>query len=555
MSHRLELGRTHGRMTLGVGLAIALAGLAVALVLALAPPPERGLDVPAAEAARARPTRLDLKYHDFGFGPVSITLGDRGKAHFGKGLADDNHGPIPVSNGEIFVVEVDSGQTIDSKIVLELVAGSSSVVIKIHTSCSSPLGTGVDFFYGDDEDRTREALSLFAPGGPLTAGLEVTRLDLPAGQDTGQCVAGPPVTPTPTNTPTDTPTHTPTHTPTNTPTHTPTHTPTGTPPTHTPTDTPTDTPTPTPTNTPTDTPTPEVTPTPTNLPEELKDIVAGCIAKDGLPDIVPAQCKLEEGEQVTVVGIASFAQDFDKDGIAGFHEMFISITWPEELDPVKQVQFQCPESPEGGRVIPTIGRADPPVTLTCALSASSQADEEEMAGAGWLAVTVTCNEVGIHRVRFETEIIREDKTVVPDKKTFNSVAKLTISCIPDGSPTPTRTPFSEASPTIVGPTPTPRIPNLSGDVNCDRKVNSRDALMILQLNAGLKNVLPCIKNADTNCDGAINALDAFLILQHEVGFLNSLPQCSEKRLSNSPAGGWLHQLRSFGERVAAAGPG
>ena len=79
--------------------------------------------------------------------------------------------------------------------------------------------------------------------------------------------------------------------------------------------------------------------------------------------------------------------------------------------------------------------------------------------------------------------------------------------------------------------------------------------MILQLNAGLKNILPCIKNADTNCNGAINALDAFLILQHEVGFLHSLPQCSEKRSPDSSAGGWLHQLRSFGERVAAAGPG
>ena len=61
-------------------------------------------------------------------------------------------------------------------------------------------------------------------------------------------------------------------------------------------------------------------------------------------------------------------------------------------------------------------------------------------------------------------------------------------------------------------------------MNCDRKVTSRDALMILQLNAGLKNILPCIKNTDTNGDGAINALDALLVLQYEVGFLDSLPQ-------------------------------
>jgi hypothetical protein len=64
---------------------------------------------------------------------------------------------------------------------------------------------------------------------------------------------------------------------------------------------------------------------------------------------------------------------------------------------------------------------------------------------------------------------------------------------------------------------------LKGDVNCDGKVNSRDALMILQLNAGLKNILPCIKNADVNLDGRINALDAFLILQFHAGLINHLP--------------------------------
>ncbi len=60
-------------------------------------------------------------------------------------------------------------------------------------------------------------------------------------------------------------------------------------------------------------------------------------------------------------------------------------------------------------------------------------------------------------------------------------------------------------------------------MNCDGKVNSRDALMVLQLNAGLKNALPCIKNADVNEDGRINAIDAELILQFHAGLLGHPP--------------------------------
>jgi hypothetical protein len=65
--------------------------------------------------------------------------------------------------------------------------------------------------------------------------------------------------------------------------------------------------------------------------------------------------------------------------------------------------------------------------------------------------------------------------------------------------------------------------NIKGDVNCDGKVNSRDALMVLQLNSGLKNILPCIKNADVNNDNRINSLDAFLILEFGAGLIHHLP--------------------------------
>ena len=47
--------------------------------------------------------------------------------------------------------------------------------------------------------------------------------------------------------------------------------------------------------------------------------------------------------------------------------------------------------------------------------------------------------------------------------------------------------------------------------------------MVLQLNAGLKSILPCIQNADVSQDGRINARDAALILQFHVGLLRNLP--------------------------------
>ena len=47
--------------------------------------------------------------------------------------------------------------------------------------------------------------------------------------------------------------------------------------------------------------------------------------------------------------------------------------------------------------------------------------------------------------------------------------------------------------------------------------------MVLQLNAGLKNILPCIQNADVNWDSRINSMDAALILQFHAGFLGRLP--------------------------------
>ncbi|OGO51523.1 MAG: hypothetical protein A2148_01185 [Chloroflexi bacterium RBG_16_68_14] len=75
--------------------------------------------------------------------------------------------------------------------------------------------------------------------------------------------------------------------------------------------------------------------------------------------------------------------------------------------------------------------------------------------------------------------------------------------------------------TCVVPAPPPP-PVTPGDVNCDGRVTSRDAQLVLQLEARLIRSLPCQENADVNGDGEINSVDAALILQFVAGLLDSL---------------------------------
>ena len=65
-----------------------------------------------------------------------------------------------------------------------------------------------------------------------------------------------------------------------------------------------------------------------------------------------------------------------------------------------------------------------------------------------------------------------------------------------------------------------RIP---GDLNRDFKINSLDALMVLQSAVGLINLDSAqTVQADVSKDGAINSYDALMILQYAVGQLSSL---------------------------------
>lgn len=83
-------------------------------------------------------------------------------------------------------------------------------------------------------------------------------------------------------------------------------------------------------------------------------------------------------------------------------------------------------------------------------------------------------------------------------------------------PTPTATP-----PVPATPTPTP--PRTPGDVDCRGSVNSIDAALVLQFDAGLLHSLSCPQNGDTNRDGRTNSLDAALILQLAAGLIATLP--------------------------------
>ena len=66
-------------------------------------------------------------------------------------------------------------------------------------------------------------------------------------------------------------------------------------------------------------------------------------------------------------------------------------------------------------------------------------------------------------------------------------------------------------------------PWLMGDVTCNGDINSRDALAVLQLEAGLRSSLTCMQNAYVDGNYDISSSDAALILQYDAGLLDHLP--------------------------------
>ncbi len=64
-----------------------------------------------------------------------------------------------------------------------------------------------------------------------------------------------------------------------------------------------------------------------------------------------------------------------------------------------------------------------------------------------------------------------------------------------------------------------RVSGPAGDVNCDARVTSVDAALILQAEAGLLASLPCPEYADLNMSQSSDSLDAALILQTTAGLI------------------------------------
>ena len=63
-----------------------------------------------------------------------------------------------------------------------------------------------------------------------------------------------------------------------------------------------------------------------------------------------------------------------------------------------------------------------------------------------------------------------------------------------------------------------------GDVNGDKKINSSDALQVLQHSVGLVSLKgDYLKAADVSGDGKVNSSDALLILNYSVGIISRFP--------------------------------
>ena len=62
-----------------------------------------------------------------------------------------------------------------------------------------------------------------------------------------------------------------------------------------------------------------------------------------------------------------------------------------------------------------------------------------------------------------------------------------------------------------------------GDANCDGERNALDSILMLQLFAGLKLLVPCQSVADVNGSGVIGPIDAMLVLQYDAGLISHLP--------------------------------
>ncbi|MEX0683886.1 MAG: S8 family serine peptidase [Dehalococcoidia bacterium] len=90
-----------------------------------------------------------------------------------------------------------------------------------------------------------------------------------------------------------------------------------------------------------------------------------------------------------------------------------------------------------------------------------------------------------------------------------------ISTTPTEEPTPTPTETPSPMPTVQA------IP--CGDVDCNYRVDSRDALWIISFMAFVEPTAPCLGKGYVNCDEALDQIDALVILRYSGGVPLNIP--------------------------------
>ena len=121
------------------------------------------------------------------------------------------------------------------------------------------------------------------------------------------------------------------------------------------------------------------------------------------------------------------------------------------------------------------------------------------------------------------------QTLTPVLPTSDGTATVTPTAeLPTDTPTlpptatPTDTPTATPSATsTASPVPTPF--GILGDVNCSGDVTAIDAALVLQLSAGLVELLGCEQLADVDLDGTAGAIDSAIILQYVAHLVSNLP--------------------------------
>lgn len=131
------------------------------------------------------------------------------------------------------------------------------------------------------------------------------------------------------------------------------------------------------------------------------------------------------------------------------------------------------------------------------------------------------------------------KTQTPTKTATGSPPAPTGTVTLTASPSETPTSMATHEPTTDTPTPAPPsatatppstptvtptpAPEANGDASCDGQTDAADALLVLQFDARVLEVVACAQAADVNGDGQTDARDAALILQFVAGLLEHLP--------------------------------